>query len=66
MGLPDFTDWRKSSRSDGGSNCVDVAFAYDRQRVAVRDSKDPTGPVLVFGADAWSAFLEDIRQQVID
>ncbi|MEU8075887.1 DUF397 domain-containing protein [Catellatospora citrea] len=65
MGLPKFTDWRKSSRSDGGSNCVDVAFTEDRQRVGVRDSKDPDGPILVFGAEAWAAFIADIRQQAI-
>ncbi|MET7708896.1 DUF397 domain-containing protein [Micromonospora sp. NPDC005413] len=41
--------WRKSVRSgpDGG-NCVEVA---------VRDSKDPTGPVLAFTPDAWRAFV---------
>ncbi len=40
--------WRKSSFSGGGgSNCVEVADAG--QVIAVRDSKDAPGPVLVFG-----------------
>ncbi|MFE9191300.1 DUF397 domain-containing protein [Micromonospora sp. NPDC007208] len=50
--------WRKSIRSgpDGG-NCVEVA-ANLPGLVAVRDSKDPVGPVLVFPPDAWRAFVE--------
>jgi hypothetical protein len=35
--------WRKSSRSTGGSECVEVAFTGNG---AVRDSKNPTGPIL--------------------
>jgi hypothetical protein len=27
----------------------------------VRDSKDPTGPVLAFRADAWTAFITDVK-----
>ncbi|MCX4473320.1 hypothetical protein C5N14_18590 [Micromonospora sp. MW-13] len=47
--------WRTSSRSSGNGNCVEVATAGGR--VAVRDSKDRPGPVLVFGPDAWGAFV---------
>ncbi|MGC4815212.1 DUF397 domain-containing protein [Micromonospora sp. DT228] len=49
--------WRKSIRSgpDGG-NCVEVADNLPGL-VAVRDSKDPTGPVLAFTPDAWRAFV---------
>ncbi len=45
MELSKFTNWRKSRRSGGGDNCVEVAFASDGS-VGVRDSKDRTGPVL--------------------
>ncbi|WP_406062045.1 DUF397 domain-containing protein [Micromonospora sp. NBC_00860] len=49
--------WRKSTRSNGsGGACVEVA-ANLPGLVAVRDSKDPTGPVLVFPPDAWRAFV---------
>ncbi|MGW5559527.1 DUF397 domain-containing protein [Micromonospora sp. NPDC003944] len=50
--------WRKSIRSgpDGG-NCVEVASNLPGL-VAVRDSKDPTGPVLVFAPGTWRAFVE--------
>ncbi|MET8084739.1 DUF397 domain-containing protein [Micromonospora sp. NPDC005197] len=49
--------WRKSTRSgpDGG-NCVEVADNLPGL-VAVRDSKDPAGPVLVFTPDAWGTFV---------
>ncbi|MEU1684751.1 DUF397 domain-containing protein [Micromonospora sp. NPDC005707] len=49
--------WRKSTRSNGsGGNCVEVAGNLPGV-VAVRDSKDPAGPVLTFGPDAWRAFV---------
>ncbi|MET8836916.1 DUF397 domain-containing protein [Micromonospora chaiyaphumensis] len=49
--------WRKSTRSNGsGGACVEVAGNLPGV-VAVRDSKDPAGPVLTFGPDAWRAFV---------
>jgi hypothetical protein len=46
--------WRKSTRS-GTNGCVEVAFVDNK--VAVRDSKDQAGPVLVFTAHEWEAFV---------
>ncbi|MFI6652125.1 DUF397 domain-containing protein [Streptomyces sp. NPDC050529] len=49
--------WRKSSYSDGGgTNCVEVSDTFPAH-VPVRDSKTPSGPALVFGTVAWSAFV---------
>jgi Domain of unknown function (DUF397) len=52
--------WRKASYSSGnGGNCVEVAGVG--RRFAVRDSKDPAGPVLSFDAADWTAFLAEVR-----
>lgn len=58
--------WKKSTRSNGtgGSNCVEVAEL--ESGVAVRDSKDFTGPALMFRAGAWETFLEDVKSGKLD
>jgi Domain of unknown function (DUF397) len=58
--------WRKSTRSGGnGGDCVEVADNLAGV-VAVRDSKDRGGPVLVFGADVWAAFVAGARNGLFD
>lgn len=53
-------NWRKSTRSGGnGENCVELAAAPGA--VAVRDSKDPGGPVLTFRRGAFAAFAAQVR-----
>ena len=53
--------WRKSSYSgSNGGGCVEVARAIPAV-VAVRDSKDPAGPVLAFSAGEWQAFTARIK-----
>ena len=53
--------WHKSSRSngEGGGACVEVAGLPGR--VAMRDSKDPAGPVLAFAHVEWQSFLSSVR-----
>jgi hypothetical protein len=46
--------WRKSTRSK--DECCVVVGLGDAM-VAIADSKDPDGPVLLFKSDDWSAFL---------
>ena len=55
------SNWRKSSYSSAnGGNCVEVA-ADGPGAVAVRDSKDPDGPALVFTAAEWHSFTAQVR-----
>lgn len=56
-------DWRKSSfSSSNGGNCVEVARNITGV-VAVRDSKDPDGPALVFTAGEWGSFAAGLKGQ---
>ena len=53
--------WRKSSFSGAnGGNCVEVAAAA--RTIAIRDSKDPHGPVLAFGPRAWGWFAGQVKK----
>ncbi|WP_320067211.1 DUF397 domain-containing protein [Micromonospora sp. RTGN7] len=55
--------WRKSTRSSSnGGACVEVADHISGV-VAVRDSKDPAGPVLTFPPSAWRAFVADVTER---
>ena len=56
--------WRKSSYSGSGNNCVEVAQTGGTS--AVRDSKNPDGGHLTFGAQAWEAFLADVKRGTYD
>lgn len=57
--------WRKASYSNTqGGNCVEVADLGDR--VAVRDSKDPDGPRLVFTPAEWEAFIAGAKDGEFD
>lgn len=54
--------WRKSSYSDGtGNNCVEAAHLTPTG-IAVRDSKNPTGPALLLPASVWTTFVTHIRR----
>lgn len=48
--------WRKSTRSQQSGQCVELARAGGW--VGLRDSKEPDGPILVFTAEEFAAFLD--------
>lgn len=59
---PSKAQWRKSSYSGpNGGDCVEVADGCPAATVPVRDSKNPDGPVVVVGANAWRAFVDGLR-----
>jgi hypothetical protein len=60
------TGWLKSSFSNGqGGNCVETLKLPDGGR-AVRHSKDPDGPSLIFTSSEWDAFLMGARAGEFD
>ncbi|GAA3090554.1 DUF397 domain-containing protein [Streptosporangium carneum] len=58
--------WVKSSRSSSnGGECVEVALLSGDRR-GVRDSKDPSGPALVFTRPGWGAFVSGVKRGEFD
>jgi hypothetical protein len=63
--------WRKSARSNGQANCVEVAVtagsteSSDRV-IAVRDSKNTVGPKLIFTSAEWEAFTVGVKDGEFD
>ncbi|WP_275557627.1 DUF397 domain-containing protein [Streptomyces sp. 5-6(2022)] len=53
--------WRKSSYSNGsGGNCIEMV-ELESGGTAVRDSKDPGGPVIGVSHRAWADFVAAVR-----
>ncbi|WP_395292470.1 DUF397 domain-containing protein [Kitasatospora hibisci] len=52
--------WVKSSYSQQGGDCIEVAPGFAGV-LPVRDSKDPSGPALVFPVEAWRSFVSAVR-----
>jgi hypothetical protein len=58
-------EWRRSSKSGGnGGECVEVR--RHGEAIQVRDSKDPTGPILRFTREEWAAFLGGAKDGEFD
>jgi hypothetical protein len=56
--------WRKSTKSQGNGQCVEVAELPGG--IAVRDSKNPSGPALILTPDEWMAFLAGAKDGEFD
>ncbi|MFI1867665.1 DUF397 domain-containing protein [Streptomyces jumonjinensis] len=59
--IPDAV-WKKATASGGEGNCVEVADCteFASRGIAIRDSKDPEGPVLLFQPATFSTFVSGI------
>lgn len=64
MGPASQLAWRKALRSVGNGACVEVAA--NGTGLAVRDSKDPDGPVLTCSGDAWQEFVRRAKDGQFD
>lgn len=63
---PSTVEWRKTSRCQGSSTCVEIAVT-GRKSVIVRDGKRRIGgPILEFSAAEWSTFVERITSGRFD
>ncbi|MGY2113472.1 DUF397 domain-containing protein [Nocardia gipuzkoensis] len=62
---PAGAEWFKSSYSGGDKECVEVAF-LPKGFVGVRDSKNPSGPVLLFSSGDWSTFTTGASRGALD
>ncbi|WP_018588691.1 DUF397 domain-containing protein [Salinispora arenicola] len=61
MTEPNITTWRKSTKSSGGANCVEVGHAVPVAVVGVRDTKDRAGGMILLSPAAWRAFIGGIK-----
>jgi hypothetical protein len=57
--------WQKSARSNPSGNCVEMAGLPDGA-VAVRNSRDPEGPALIYTVDEIAAFVAGARDGDFD
>ena len=54
-------NWRKSTYSDPGTECLEIADNIPGDLIPVRDSKRPHAPVVVVAVPAWAGFVDAVK-----
>jgi Domain of unknown function (DUF397) len=60
------TSWHKSARSNPSGNCVELAVLPDGAGIAIRNSRYPEGPALVYTKEEMRAFVLGARDGDFD
>jgi hypothetical protein len=63
--------WRRAGTGEPGEACVEVAVVPGSKEgsehvIAMRDSRSPDGPVLIFTPDEWRAFTAGVQDGEFD
>jgi hypothetical protein len=58
--------WRKSRRSNPSGNCVELTSLADSPDIALRNSRDPEGPALVYNRQEIAAFVQGAKDGDFD
>jgi Domain of unknown function (DUF397) len=56
--------WRKSTRSNNNGSCVEIRRV--KATIEMRDTKDQSGPVLMFRTEVWRDFMGAISEGEFD
>jgi len=58
--------WQKSRRSNPSGNCVELTKLKGSEGIAVRNSRDPQGPALIYTPDEIAAFIHGAKDGEFD
>jgi uncharacterized protein DUF397 len=58
--------WQKSRRSNPSGNCVELAMLPGGAEIAVRNSRDPNGPALIYTSAEIAAFVRGAKEGDFD
>ena len=64
LAAPGGSKWHRTSRSCDGGSCVEVAWLGEM--IAVRDSKQPDGPIITCEPSEWRQFVKKIKNGTFD
>jgi hypothetical protein len=59
-------NWQKSRRSSPNGNCVELAALPSADGIAIRNSRDPDGPALIYTVEEIEAFIRGVRDGDFD